>query len=141
MLWSVLSEKYAGKLTFGKESLTFIFLLIVTSLKSFRGKDYPLTSMSVLKNKIHLDLEEFWFAPNLSVLLVWIPGIWGGTAGRNKRHRKYIYLIGRCSKHLLSTLCSFLWVNYPKENIYQWFAIHGKLQIGFTWKFYICCLI
>lgn len=118
MLWSVLSEKYAGKLTFGKESLTFIFLLIVTSLKSFRGKDYPLTSMSVLKNKIHLDLEEFWFAPNLSVLLVWIPGIWGGTAGRNKRHRKYIYLIGRCSKHLLSTLCSFLWVNYPKENIY-----------------------
>lgn len=76
MLWSVLSEKYAGKLTFGKESLTFIFLLIVTSLKKF-GKDYPLTSMSVLKNKIHLDLEEFWFAPNLSVLLVTGPGIWG----------------------------------------------------------------
>lgn len=47
MLWSVLSEKYAGKLTFGKVSLTFIFLLIITSLKSFRGKDYPLL---VLKN-------------------------------------------------------------------------------------------
>ena len=118
MFWSVLSEKYAGKLTFGKESLIFIFLLIITSLKSFRGKDYPLTPMLVLKNKIHLDLEEFWFAPNLSLLLVWILEIWGGTAERHKRHRKYIFLIGRCSQHLLSTSCSFLWVNYPKKNIY-----------------------
>lgn len=88
MFWSVLSEKYAGKLTFGKESLIFIFLLIITSLKSFRGKDYPLTPMLVLKNKIHLDLEEFWFAPNLSLLLVWIPEVLGRYCRKAQKTQK-----------------------------------------------------
>lgn len=73
MLWSVIStkvsfQKQTGKITFGKESLIFIFPLIITFLESFRGKDYSLRPILILKTKIYLDVERIWFLLSLPPL-------------------------------------------------------------------------